>query len=450
MKNAIVSILLLTLLAACSKHYLEESPSNLFGTPDDLERLKSLLSNDILMGETPALGEESADDHYLLADMYTSLPQQDRNVYTWQKDIFQGKINIPDYNMPYSQVFTCNLVLEGLNKTAPGIFQQSWNETKGNALFMRSYAFFNLVQIFADAYDNASATTPGISMPHSTDISVVPARSSLKETYERIITDLTTALPLVSRSVTTRSLPSKPAVFALLARVYLSKRDYKMAYAMADSCIHLHDSLLDFNTLNRSARFPIPADNKEILYQSWLSSYTNIILGRKDCMIDTTLYTYYNNNDLRKDIFFFMHTTKKPAFKNNGTGKNFGFSGLAIGEMYLTRAESAARIGDIAKAMEDINKLQEKRYLTSTFNNYSATTYADAINIILRERRKELICRGLRWADLKRLNKEEAGIVLTRSIDGQTIRLYPKSNHYILPVPDDVLLGGTITQNIRD
>jgi len=72
------------------------------------------------------------------------------------------------------------------------------------------------------------------------------------------------------------------------------------------------------------------------------------------------------------------------------------------------------------------------------------------MTIILRERRKELIFRGLRWTDLKRLNKEEAGIILTRLFNGNTRQLLPKSNHYVLPIPDDALTGGTITQNIRD
>lgn len=451
MKYLFVSFALFIMLAACSKSYLEENPSNQFATPDDLERLKSLLTNDLLMGETPVLGEESADDHYLTSDSYKNLPQQDKNVYTWQPDLFLGKTNIPDYNIPYAQVFTCNMVLEGLDKVNPGIYQKKWNETKGYALFMRSYAYFNLAQVFADAYDSVSAPyTLGISLPHSTDISVIPERASLKQTFDQIITDLHTALSLVPRSATTRNLPARPAIFALLARVNLAKRDYTMAYAMADSCIRLRDSLLDFNTINTNLKFPIEADNKEILYPSRLSSYTNVILGRMNCLVDSILYKTYSDDDLRKVIFFMTNTSGQAIFKNNGTGKGFAFSGLSIGEMYLIRAECAARLDNLQKAIDDINELLEKRYKTGTFNKYAATTYQDVMAIILRERRKELVFRGLRWPDIKRLNKEEAGIILTRFIYGRTIQLLPKSNLYILPVPDDALIGGTIKQNIRN
>jgi len=440
--------LLVFMMTACSKSYLEKSPSNQFAKPDDLVRLRSLLNNDILFGETPVLGEESADDHYFTDDYYKSLSEQDKNVYTWKKDLFPFKTNIPDYNIPYTQVFTCNLVLEGLNKIEPGIFQQDWNETKGMALFMRSYAFFNLSQTFAAAYEEPA---PGISLPLSTDISVIPARSTLKQTYDQIVTDLNTSLSLVPRTVTTRSLPSKPAVFALLARIYLSKRDYSKAYAMADSCIHLQDSLLDFTPLNRSLKYPIPAGNKEILYESWLSSTSNVILGRKyDCIIDPTLYSSYDSNDLRKEFFFMINPDGQPVFKNNGTGKAFAFSGLSIPEMYLIRAECNARSGGYNLAMNDIYTLQEKRYKQGTAIRYTASTYQEAMTIILQERRKELCFRGLRWTDLKRLNKEEAGIILTRSINGNTFQLLPKSNHYVFPIPDDALSGGTITPNIRD
>lgn len=448
MKYTYLMVLLILMITACSKSYLETSPSHQFAKPDDLTRLKNLLNNDILFGETPVLGEESADDHYFTDDYYKNLSEQDKNVYTWKKDLFPFKTNIPDYNIPYTQVFTCNLVLEGLSKIEPGIFKQDWNETKGIALFMRSYAFFNLSQTFAAAYDESE---PGISLPLSTDISVVPPRSSMKQTFDQIITDLNKALLLLPRSVTTRSLPSKPAVFALLARTYLSKRDYRNAYDMADSCIHLQDSLLDFYSINRSPRFPIPAGNKEILYESWLSSASNVILGRKyDCLIDPTLYNSYDSNDLRKELFFMLNPDGQPVFKNNGTGKAFAFSGLSIPEMYLIRAECAARSGDLDLSMNDIYTLQEKRYKKGTAVRYSASSYLEAMTIILRERRKELCFRGLRWADLKRLNKEEAAIVLTRSINGNTYQLLPKSNHYVFPIPDDALSGGTITPNIRD
>jgi starch-binding outer membrane protein, SusD/RagB family len=455
MKMHTFYIFLIILNTACSKSYLEKSPSNQFGATDDLIRLASLLNNDLLMGETPVIGEESADDHYLLPDYYNSLPQQDKNIYTWEKEIFGGKTNIPDWSTPYSQVFTCNLVLEGLSKIKKQTFnQQQWNETKGYALFMRSYALFNVAQIFAAIYDkDKEDTDPGIPLPFTTDIYNVPPRSSMKQSFDQITGDLKIALPLVPKDHpgAARNLPSKPAVYALLARIYLYMQDYNQARTMADSTLLLKNQLLNFNTLNPRDRYPIPDSSEEILYQSWLNSTSNIIMGRAipGCIIDSTLYSTYDNNDLRKEMYF-MTSAGQPIFKNNGTGKAFAFSGLSTCEAYLIRAECNARMGNTSPAMSDLNMLLENRYKTGTLIKRSASSPADALSIVLRERRKELVFRGQRWPDLKRLNKEEAGIVLTRVINGQTFRLLPKSNHYILPIPDDALSGGKIVQNIRD
>jgi hypothetical protein len=58
---------------------------------------------------------------------------------------------------------------------------------------------------------------------------------------------------------------------------------------------------------------------------------------------------------------------------------------------------------------------------------------------ILTERRKELIFRGLRWPDLRRLNKDGAGVSVTRKLDGQTYTLTPNSLKYTWLIPQQVI-----------
>jgi hypothetical protein len=88
-----------------------------------------------------------------------------------------------------------------------------------------------------------------------------------------------------------------------------------------------------------------------------------------------------------------------------------------------------------------------KRWESGTFVPFTASAPAEALNIILTERRKELIDRGLRWIDLKRFNLEGANIVLTREMKGETYTLQPNANYYALPLPADIIKATGIPQN---
>ena len=58
------------------------------------------------------------------------------------------------------------------------------------------------------------------------------------------------------------------------------------------------------------------------------------------------------------------------------------------------------------------------------------------LNLILDERRRECICEGTRWFDLKRLNKDPRfAKTITHTLYGETYTLEPDDNHYVLPIP---------------
>src|SRR5690606_39919502 len=96
------------------------------------------------------------------------------------------------------------------------------------------------------------------------------------------------------------------------------------------------------------------------------------------------------------------------GFKGGYTGasNNAFFVGLTTSELLLIQAECYARANHIDLALEALNRLLEHRYERETFVPYSAIDQEDCIKLVLAERRKELLFRGVRWSDLKRLNKE--------------------------------------------
>ena len=439
-------------IACNKKKYLETDPSGNFSTINTLADCQSLLNNKELFGETPVLGEISSDGYYIDTNIWKFLSTLEQNAYTWQVDIFEGQRNVPDYSIPYAQVHIANQVLTALPRIKVSDVQQSEkNNIEGTAYFFRAYAFYNLLQLFAGPYERATAAIDnGIAIPLTPDINKIYSRASMQASYDRVITDLQQAKKgLIDRVY--RDQPSKPAADAMLARVFLSMREYPKAGAFADSCLQNYNKLMNYNSLNLLQSLTIPYLNDEILYYSNMRNNSGIILRRinRYSIIDTVLYSSYAVNDLRKVVFFRIYPNNLPGYRASYTGNLSAFSGLATDEIYLISAECKARAGDIRGALQDLNALLTSRFKQGTFQPYNATNPQDALQLILEERRKELVCRGLRFTDLRRLNKEGAGIMLSRVVNSKTYQLAPNDLRYTLPIPDDAIEGSLIVQNPR-
>jgi hypothetical protein len=163
--------------------------------------------------------------------------------------------------------------------------------------------------------------------------------------------------------------------------------------------------------------------------------------------IDTSLYASYDDNDLRKSAYFFPNF-ENYSFKGSYAGSDgVYFTGLATDEIYLIRSECLARNQQKDAALNDLNALLSKRWSAGNFTPITVATAQEALTIILAERRKELVMRGLRWIDIKRLNKEGANIILKRIIATQQFSLQPNEERYALPIPDDIIKQTGIQQN---
>lgn len=286
------------------------------------------------------------------------------------------------------------------------------------------------------------------------DINDVPQRASVKQTYNFILSDLTSAINLFNTVISTkfRNRPSKSAAYALLARISLFMRDYPSARKAADNSLSTYDNLIDYNTLDSTAYFPFPVANNNVevlLYTLTNPNYSAIALYYGSCFIDSGLISLYKDNDLRKSLFF-LPVNGSYRIKSAYTGNTYlPFTGLAVDEIYLIKSECQARSGDVAGALTTLNKLLVARYKTGSFVPYDTQSASEALKIILTERRKELIWRGLHWNDIKRLNKEGNNIVLKRTVDGTVYTLPPNDPKYVMPIPDDEIALSHIQQNIR-
>jgi hypothetical protein len=123
---------------------------------------------------------------------------------------------------------------------------------------------------------------------------------------------------------------------------------------------------------------------------------------------------------------------------------------MATDEVYLIKAECAARLGHTDVAMNYLNKVLVTRYVTGTFIPFTADNPDDALEVILKERRKELILRGRRWFDLRRLNLDaKFAKVLVRVENNTRYTLPPNDSKYTFQIPIAVLSATGIEPNVR-
>jgi len=452
MKTIIQLILtgLLMIFSSCKKNWLDVKPDKKLVIPHTLPDLQALLDNTIFVFNSgqPTLGEIGSDDYYInKADWLSLYTNFERNGYIWAKDVYNGE-PVSDWMLPYQRVFYEDYVLEAVENIHPDSTNlSSWNNVKGNALFGRGFDFYSLADLFAKCFDSTTSNSdPGIPLKLHSDINDKSARATVQQTYDQIIADLKASLLLLPGIPAYKTRPSKLAAYAMLARTYLNMENYKLALLYADSCISIQPTLIDYNSLDQSLPFPFPMFNNEVIYHAAFSYFD--IISNYISIVDSTIYRSYSDNDLRKYLFF--DTTGQYIRFKGGYDGYTGFKGIASDEIYLLSAECNARLGNINAAMERLNTLLETRWKTGTFTPFTASTTDEVLRFIFNERRKELIFRGLRWTDLRRLNKDPRfAITLTRNLDGDIYTLPPNDNRYVWPIPDREIQLSGITNNPR-
>jgi len=460
MKTKLIYLLLASTLVACKGGFLDAKPSTTLLVPQTLDDYKSLLDNTSYMNFSSCLGHLAADEYVFLdyQSWQSAVTATERNSYIWAKDIFAGELKRNDWYYPYRAVFYSNNVLEGLLKLTP-TSQSEYNQIKGWALFNRAFAFFDLVSTFSKAYQAETAASDiGIPIRLSAGIDEIMPRASVEETYTQVLKDLKMSCNLMTSTFpySNRNRPSKVAAYAMLARVYLSMNQYPEAEFYADSALKLYDKLVDFNTISATATIPFPDPNVEsLLTASFVSGYdiTQTIGSTESeiIKINPDFISLYPAGDLRLSIYFGKNA-KGNYYRKRGYSGAVGnpYSGLATDEVYLIKAECLARRGLVEETMVLINKLVKMRM--SNLKPYlpiTATNKDEAIEKVLLERKKELIFRGLRWIDIRRLNKIGGAITLKRTLNGVEYTLPPNDQRYALPIPDDEINRSKIEQNPR-
>lgn len=467
--NSYIKIFFLAFLAtlsSCGDKYLDLQQEKNQRVPNSIEDFQKLLYQTNAMNEAdPMIFANIGADEFWITDAQwlstTGLQPAlfQKNAYIWSDDIYLGGETNTGWDNAYKAVYRTNLSLDFISKT-PRTNEngKAWDELKGSALFMRAFTFYQLAQVYCPAYSEENVNSPyGLPLRDQVDPTVNVPRSTLGDTYKKIIDDIQLAIPLLDNKGENVYRSSKAAAFALLSRVYMAMGDYALAEKAADDCLGIQNEILDFNavpiTAGAAMTFKTNAvDNPEVIYMSSSALTTLLNWARPD----TNLVRSYEDGDMRMQVYF-QDTTQVgvsnlTAFKGNykGTNNATPFTGLATDEIYLNRAEARAMNNNLTGALADLNLIRKNRFSPEVFAELQSIEQEQVLRWVMLERRKELLMRGTRWSDLKRYNKEEKyATSIIRRIGEETYELKPGSDKWVWPIMLEAISMGGYIQNPR-
>ncbi|RQP18363.1 MAG: RagB/SusD family nutrient uptake outer membrane protein [Parapedobacter sp.] len=468
MKTCINLMMVLWLLSftSCGKKFLDVKADQRQRIPVSISDYQALLDNTETMNgnSAHALGIIGGDEYYLTDGQYDAFPTSEAfryqlNAYTWEPVIYEGgegrDSRVIDWAGAYMRINWCNQVSDGLEKITPKPEDsESYFTAAGTAYFHRAFNYYSLAQLYCPPYDAETANKDmGLPLRLEADLIVKVARSSLKETYDRIIEDLKKSSDRLPPIAINAYRPSKAAAYTMLARVYLQLQQYDQALSFAEKALLLQGALIDFSDLEITANYTFPvwgSDNAEVIFMNGLGNFNLIILGDKYSSVDTNLLSLYPADDLRLPAYFMQGAKETVIFKGSYTGDENYFTGLAADELYLIRAECRARLSDVNGALDDLNFLRKHRFLSTNYQPLESADQEQVLTWVLEERRRELVFRGVRWEDLRRLNRQQKyAVSLTRIIGDDVFELPPNDKRYTWPLPIEAIELDGLEQNDR-
>jgi len=453
---------------ACGERFLDVKPSQSQRIPASVADYLALLdnptnnNNPMNIRSSHTLGLIGADEFFITQNQWDAFPtgiqyNYQKNAYTWEQEIYEGGetgIQAPtDFETGYLRILRSNLVLDGLGKMDVGETErQDLRLGKGMALFHRAWNYYNLAQLYCPVYQPSTAAADlGLPLRLTPDPTTQIQRASLAATYDRIVADLTESVSLLPPRSEVLFRPSKCAAYALLARVHLQIGDYVQAGLFADSCLQLQDRLIDFNGLSVTGNYLFPLygiGNPEVIFVT--AAYNAHIYGTTRFNADTSLLGAYEEGDLRRAVYFQENNNGRTLFYGSYYGNDWFFTGLATDEIYLIRAECLAREGNLPAARSDLDHLRKNRISATHFDALVIDNAEELLDLIIAERRKELVLRGTRWEDLRRLNREPRyRVELARVLGDRRFELREDSPRWVWPFPVEAIRAGGYAQNER-
>jgi hypothetical protein len=365
--------------------------------------------------------------------------------------------NIYIQNMYVSLYYTianANAIIageSGVTDTAAASVQLLQN-VKGQALAIRALAHFDLLRCFGYHWDITSVYGIPVVTTVQSASDIVP-RSTVSATYAAIITDLQNAATLLNGNTSRNANYINPAIInALLARVYLYKKDYTNAVNYASQVINDGAfALMDASNfpsiytskLSKESVFELPfTDQSPSFYNA--TTYARPQAASTEVLFiasqNLQAFLQSRSGDLRINLLDYSNPNFSPngrtlKYSSDITQKDNSAYVIRISEMYLIRAEALGQLNQLSTGLSDLNLVRTNRGLQALTTNDvpDLPTYAQTV---ADENRAEFNFEGHRYFDLARIG--QVATVLGVSI-----------NNAVFPIPMQQITAthGAVAQN---
>ncbi len=373
---------------------------------------------------------------YVEFDQHEILPDNSRNLGLWSS--------------AYNIVYMCNSLLEGL-EDSQGISEGVNQQLKGEALFVRSFTYFYLMNLFGD-----------VPLILSTDyeINALASKESKENIYEQITVDLQTSIDILMPGFVDgeRTNVNQNTAIALLARIKLYNENWEEAESLSSQVISQSETYEILENLDEV----FLANSKEAIWQLSPAGSGGVLTNTNEgagflihpflsflanLKIEPPFVKSMDTIDLRLQNWIGFNSGLEVYYANkykirNSTEPITEYSMvMRLAEQYLIRAEARFKLGDIEGAIADLNKIRNRAGLESVIENSDDLPNSDLLDLIMEERKRELFAEwGHRWLDLKRTSTAEEILGVENSQWKNTDVLYP------IPA-SELLKNPNITQN---
>jgi hypothetical protein len=429
-------IIVLVLLSSCSK-ILDQQPQDKL-TPDNFYKTAS-------DAEAAATGMYDATQ-----PMYTQYPI----AFDAGSDLATGVLinyspfsqhGIPVDNAlvasywqnNYTGIGRCNDVLENVPKIDAGKFLPGQQDRiLGEAHFLRAYFYFGLVKAYG--------AVPLVTIPYesfSADFTI--PRSPVADVFKQIIADLKIAevnLPLINASnIDTRGRATQGGAKALMAKAYLSIKDYTNAaakalevmnnatYTLASGATAYTNMFAPGGKNSAESIFEIQYVSSSIEGNGLYSFYmvtgvpVGILPGSYQVQPTSKIVNAFETGDIRKPVSIaFNNAVPAIPYVNKYTrltsGTDANIIAIRLSDIILVRAEALNNLNQTAEATATLNIIRRRAFglpiATPSVRDFpSANDVANGYNLTLaieNERMKELCFEGQRFYDLARTGRSQA------------------------------------------